>query len=213
MPVSKLGKPWLPVLMVAVIVGLCVPNYHADGATAPLFETDFCRVVENATAAYKDLSSQRDAAKEKQNQIAAAKIITRMTNVQQTRNVDVYNLAKRNMFRVDNWLTTIVRIASPQENCHTNMPSCVFVDVHPACSAIIVIHAIVPVSSARLQFLSLKGAGDPLTISGTFVERWGGSVDAPAPVMPPSSKEFEGSFTESGSMEQPEYTVDIAQLQ
>jgi hypothetical protein len=172
-------------------------------------ESEFCAIVENANSAYGALTRERSVAEKQQNGIRVQQIEQQMTSVYHKRNEDIFQLVKRKRFVAESWLVTVVKINSPIEGCHTNMPSCIFVDVHPACSHIITMHAITGTTPVQLQFLAAKQQGDQLVMNGMFVERFGGATDAPSPVMPTSPEEFEGSFRESGSMREPEYAVDV----
>jgi hypothetical protein len=69
----------------------------------------------------------------------------------------------------------------------------------------------VTASPMNIAILSQKMQGDHLVASGRFIERWGGKVGT-VPRKPASSEEFEGSFTEAGSMREPEYTSVITLL-
>jgi hypothetical protein len=174
-------------------------------------ESGFCSIVENANAAYESLAREQSVAKKQQNGIRVQQIEQQKTSVYRKRNEDIFRLVKQKKFSVDSWLVSVVKISSPMDDCHTNMPSCIFVDVHPLCSQITTVHAVTAATQVQLQFLSEKQHGDQLVMNGMFVARFGGATAAASPVMPTSSEEFEGSFTESGSMREPEYSVDVRQ--
>jgi hypothetical protein len=198
---------------VSLLTLLGIPAHAQQETGLPTEESEFCSVVNNATAAYTALSHQRSAAEEQHNGIRVQQIEQEMTSVYRIRNEKVFQLIARKEFELKGWVTTIVTINSPIENCDTNMLSCVFVDVHPLCSPITSIHAVTSATPAFLQFLSNKKRGDRLVVTGMFVDQWGGPTEAASPVLPTSPEHFEGSFTEAGSMRQPEYHVDVTRLQ
>jgi hypothetical protein len=136
----------------------------------------------------------------------------KMTALYTTRNANVFRLIKQSNFKLDNWPVIVAAIQSPMKNCHTNMPSCVYVDVHPNCSLVATIHALTAATPMNLQLLSTKQHGDQFMVSGLFVKKWGGPTAAASPVLPTSPDDVEGSFSESGSMSEPEYSADITVL-
>lgn len=182
---------------------------HGQETNLPDQESEFCSIVENATSAYRALARDRAVADKQQNGIRVAQIEQQMTSVYLKRNEDTYRLVREARFSVDRWMVTVVKINSPISGCHTNMPSCIFVDVHPSCSPITTLHAVTPTTPTQLQFLGGKQRGDQLMMSGMIVAKFGGATAAASPVIPTSPDDLEGSFRESGSMMEPEYSVDV----
>jgi hypothetical protein len=198
-------------LFYVALLSLLAVGARGQDMSLPDQESEFCSIVENANSAYRALAREQSVADKQQNGIRVQQIEQQMTSAYRKRNEDIFRLMKRKNFSEDNWLVTVVKINSPMEDCHTNMPSCIFVDVHPLCSQITTVHAVTATTPIQIQFLAAKQQGDRLVMSGMFVERFGGATAAASPVMPTSPEEFEESFTESGSMREPEYSVDVRQ--
>jgi hypothetical protein len=199
-------------LFYGALLSLVAVGARGQDKTVPEQETEFCVTAENSNSAYGALARDRAEAEKRQNGIRVQQIEQQMTALYHQRNDDIFRLMKRKNFLVEDWVATVVKISSPIENCHTNMPSCIHVDVQPACSSIVVIHATMASTPTQIQFLAAKQQGDRLVMSGVLVAQWGGKASAAAPVMPTSSEEFEGSFRESGSMTKPEYSAHVTQL-
>jgi hypothetical protein len=199
------------IIFCVVLLSLVSVGALGQNVTLPSLESEFCSIVENANSTYRILAREREVANDQQNGIRVQQIEQHMTSVFRTRNEDIFRLMQGAGFAAENWLVSVIKINAPMDDCHTNMPSCIFVDVRPLCSPITIIHANTPAAPTQLQFLAAKQRGDHLVMSGAFVERWGGPTSAASPVMPTSPEEFEGSFRESGSMGNPEYSVDVTQ--
>jgi hypothetical protein len=135
------------------------------------------------------------ADKEK-NGIVKAQLSGEMTSVYRSRNEDIFRLLERSQFGFDNWVMAVVEI-----------DSVIGVDVslkfHPLCSKITTIHATAGAVPANLELLSKKKKGDRLVVSGLFIEQ------RYTRIKPTSPEKFEMSFTESGSMSEPEYAALI----
>jgi hypothetical protein len=170
----------------------------------PTQQVEFCSIVENATATYRDLSRQWTVANEQKNGIVKQQLSTEMTKVYRTRNQDVFRAVQQTKFAFDNWTVVIAEISYPDK---TKLRF----TLQPLCSPMTKVHAALPATPENLDLLSKKKTGDRLVITGRFVERFGGQANA-TPGNPVSAEEFEGSFTESGAMQEPEYSAVITQL-
>lgn len=161
----------------------------------PEQQIEFCSIVENGKSKYYNLLDRWSVANREKNGIVTSQISGEMTAVYRSRNEDIFRLLERTQFNFENWSMTVVEINSVING---------FVDlkIHPLCSKITVIHASVAAVPMALEVLAKKKLGDPLVVSGTFVEKY-------ARVEPTSPEKFEMSFTESGSMDEPEYTAII----
>lgn len=198
-------------VVLLVIVGVVVlmsiggpPQKVAEPIKLPELQTAFCGTVEGATADYRSLSGQYSAASEAKNGIVQQQLTQQMTVAYHDRNVEVFRLLKQADFAFENWMITVERISSPSGNR-------IQLDFHPVCAPNTTIHAGVAAEPNYLNFLAGLKQGDRITASGRFVERWGGKAGA-TPGKPVSAEEFEGSFTEKGSMTNPEYSAVIAAL-
>jgi hypothetical protein len=167
-------------------------------------ELQFCSIVEGATADYRELARQWNVANDQKNGIVKAQLTAEMTKVYKDRNQSVFKSVQQTRFAFDNWTVVIAEISYPD-------PKTLRFTLHPLCSPITKIHAAVAATPETLDLLSRKKTGDRLMISGRFVERFGGKAGA-IPGDPVSAEEFEGSFTESGAMQEPEYSTAITLL-
>jgi hypothetical protein len=193
------------------LLSLLAMGAQGQNMSLPDQESEFCSIAENANSAYGALARERSVAEKQQNGIRVQQIEQQMTSVYHKRNDDIFRLVKQKRFSADNWVVTVVKINAPISGCHTNMPSCIFVDVHPLCSQITTVHAVTAATPIQIQFLAAKQQGDQLMMSGMFVEQFGGATAAASPVIPTLAEKFEGSFRESGSVQEPEYVVDVRQ--
>ncbi len=191
-------------------LSLTSTSARAQEVAVPQHETEFCSTIEDASIDYKTLGDQRTEAEEQKNGIRVDKVERQMTLVFRSRNFHVFDIVKNKGFKIQNWVVSIINVSAPMADCHKNVRSCLSVDVHPVCSDRTVIRLWVPTSAARLATLGDKRLGYRLVVTGLFVERSGGAVNAEAPVMPESSNDFEESFARSGAMREPEYSADIS---
>jgi hypothetical protein len=187
---------------VIVLIAIRVPpEKAAEPIKLPELQTAFCGTVEGAMADYRSLLRRYSAASDAKNGIVQEQLTQQMTTAYRNRNMEVFRLLKQADFSFENWTITIEKIRAPSGNR-------IGLDFHPVCAPNTTIHASAAAEPNYLNFLAGLKQGDRITVSGRFVERWGGKAGA-TPSNPVSSEEFEGSFTESGSMTGPEYTAVI----
>ena len=184
-------------------IGLSAWLYYSRTSTTLLVEdiklpeqqVEFCSILENGKSKRDDLLHRWGAANDAKNGIVTAQLSGEMTAVYRSRNEDIFRLLERTQFNFENWSTTVVEINSVSNG---------FVDlkIHPLCSKITVIHATASAVPTQLEVLAKKKLGDPIVVSGTFLEKH-------TRIEPTSPEKFEMSLTESGSMDEPEYTAAI----
>jgi hypothetical protein len=194
--------------VVALIVWMgkndSAPSNKATEPALATQEQEFCYFVESATADYRDLLRRWSVANDQKNGIVKAQLTAEMTKIYKDRNQSVFRYVQQSHFNFENWTVVIAEISYPD-------PKTLRFTLHPLCSSITKIHAAVAATPDTLDLLSRKKTGDRLMISGRFVERFGGKAGA-IPGDPVSAEEFEGSFTESGAMQEPEYSTVITLL-
>lgn len=192
-------------ILSAAIVAMAYTLYtqralHTPGAekgeiALPEQQVRFCSIIENGRAKYYDLLHRWSAANDQKNGIVTTQLSHEMTAAYRSRNEDIFTLLSQNQFSFENWLMTVVEVASP-------INGLVGLKIHPFCSKVVLIHASAPATPAYLELLATKKQGDRFVVSGTFVEKY-------TRARPTSPEKFEMSLTESGSMDEPEYAVDI----
>lgn len=130
-----------------------------------------------------------------------------MTAVSRSRNADVFRVVQQANFHFDDWTMTVMRIDSPEHNTRGYVANSIYFEVHPVCSTITKIRAWTEATQQTIDLFAQKRQGDKIMVSGDFLESFGGPETATSP---PSADEFEGSFTEFGSMDEPEYSVFVS---
>ena len=206
-PVGSLLGIILIVALVAIVVMNQQSSVGDNGARqqtrevpqVPALQLRFCGIIENAASSYRGLLQQSEIARKQQNGIVQQRLSAEMTSIYRARNVNIFQAVQQANFVFDGWLINVEKIRSPDG-------SNVSFDSHPSCSPITTIHATVAASAVNIELLSGKKQGDSLTVTGKFVERWGGKAGG-IPGNPVSPEEFEGSFTEVGSITEPEYSA------
>jgi hypothetical protein len=194
-------------LIVGVIVLMSIggsPEKPAEQIKFPQLQSDFCSIMEGAGADYRKLLHQYSAATDAKNGIVQQQLSQQMTSIYQLRNKGVFEYLQRADFNFEDWIITVEKISSPNGGR-------VDLDFHPACSPATTVHARVSAESNHLNFLASLKQGDRIMVSGRFIERWGGKASS-VPGKPVSAEEFEGSLTQSGSMNEPEYSAVITVL-
>jgi hypothetical protein len=183
--------------LLGVGIAFLSPNKIAkkEEIKLPEQQVEFCAIVENGKSKYRDLLHRWSAANDAKNGIVTAQLSSEMTTVYRSRNEDIFRLLERTQFNFEDWSMTVLEINSV-------INGFVELKIHPLCSKITVIHATVAAVPMALEVLAKKKLGDPLVASGTFVEKH-------TLTKPVSPEKFEMSFTESGSMDEPEYTAAI----
>lgn len=219
-----LGEPKQPVrvrvtnqpigcLGILVIAGFVVwflnqiPAQQPTTEGLPESENQFCSIINTATSTYNSLSEQKDAAHSQRNGILEDRLTRQMTAVSQSRNADAFQAVQQANFRFDNWVVSVLRVSSPMEHWSGYLAAAIPFDVRPVCSTILKIHAATAATQENTTLLSEKREGDQVVISGVFLQQFSGPASATSPPLPTSEEEFEGSFTESGSMSEPEFSV------
>jgi len=118
-----------------------------------------------------------------------------MTATANERSIDVSNLLQQTGLSFESWVVDLLEIEAPNEIKIT-------FSVSPSCSKDTIIHISAPAKGPHIATLSTKQKGDTLIVSGRFDEREGGNRNQ-KPVR------LEGSITERGSMEEPEYHATL----
>jgi hypothetical protein len=197
------------VLVVASITKEGPPGFNATSSTnapsapepqLPTQEAEFCRILEYAKQVYGGLRTQWWAAREQKNGIVQDRLSAEMTSRYASRNADVFRLIEQNNFTFEDWFGIVKGITPWPEK------EKIIVRFHPFCSSFTTIHGLVVKTPANVDFLSLKKKGDRLLVTGRFAAKRGAQGD------PTSPEELEGSLTEGGSMDAPEYTAAITLL-
>jgi DNA-directed RNA polymerase subunit RPC12/RpoP len=199
-------------LVVIVVVGIAIyllnrASYQPPTVPLPASEEQFCSIINAATSTYNSLSQQRDIARSQRNGIVEDQLTRQMTDVYRKRNTDAFHAAQQINFRFNNWIVSIMRVSSTEEHWSGYLDAAIPFDVHPLCSTISKIRAATAATQTNIGLLSQKRQGDHLVMSGMFLRRFSGPANAASPPLPISADEFEGSFTESGSMDEPEFSV------
>jgi hypothetical protein len=190
------------VLLTAGLLCSCREESKSEAApiiSVPQVQSEFCTIVEKAWTEYEGLSRQADAV-DPNHRLAKKQLEDRMTVVWSRRNDEVFRLLGQTQFGFEGWVFKMAKIGAPDGRR-------VEVDARPICSKIAVLHAYVAVEGGHLDRLAKAKIGDGVTLSGKFVQTYGGQIRPPQ-----SSRYLEKSFTESGSMREPEYTAEISEL-
>ncbi len=182
-------------------------SFQPPTVPLPASEDQFCSIINVATSTYNSLSQQRDIAHSQQNGIVEDQFTRQMTEVYRKRNADAFNTAEQTNFHFDNWVVSIMRVSSPQQHWSGYLDAAIPFDIHPLCSTILKIRAAAAATNGNINLLSQKRQGDYLAMTGMFLRRFSGPANATSPPLPTSADEFEDSFTESGSMDEPEFSV------
>jgi hypothetical protein len=193
-------------LIIGVVILMSMsssPEKSVAPVQLPDLETSFCSIVEGAGTDYRALMRRYSAAKDAKNGIVQQQLTQQMTSVYKTRNTSLFQILMQADFAFEGWSVSVVKIRSPEDNR-------VGLDFQPVCSTATV-HAYAPADPNSLNLLAALKQGDKIIVSGRFVERWGGKAGS-TPGRPVSAEEFEGSFTESGAMDEPEYSALVTQL-
>jgi hypothetical protein len=153
------------------------------------YQKRFCEALEDARAKYYQLLGQWSAADKEKNGIVQQRVSNEMDNIIRQRNQRIFALAQQRSFVVDGWQVAIVEIDRPFQG---------WVDVKArlTCSRTTLLH--VRVGGDGISLLAAKKQNDRLFVTGRFTEKYGRDT-------PQSAEKFEGSLTDSGSMQEPEF--------
>jgi len=161
----------------------------------PEQEIRFCEITYSAGTKYFDLARKAKTARDNRNGILESEAQKAMTAIANERNMDISNLLQQTGLSFESWVVDLLEIEAPNETKIT-------FSVSPSCSKDTIIHISAPAKGPHIATLSTKQKGDTLIVSGRFDAREAGSKNQ-KPVR------LEGSITERGSMEEPEYNATL----
>lgn len=161
----------------------------------PASQLEFCDTLESALKERRLMMTKWSEADKAKNGIVTAAISAEMRGKYRERNTRLFGQGSKENFQIHEWIASIVEIQQPIKDK-------VAVQLKPVCSGATAFRATLDVKHFEL----LRGlkAGDRVKITGRFTDGIGG---------PPSAADsFERSFTESGSIYEPEFDVTVDRL-
>lgn len=154
-------------------------------------QAQFCEALGSSRAEYYKLLKDWSAAHKEKNGIVTARISKQMDVLVRERNARIFKLLQDKSFALDDWEVVLLEIETPINNQ-------LDLKVRPTCSKTILFR--IRADASSIPFFLDKKKDSRVLVSGRFVE--GHSTRQPT-----SAEKFEMSFTDSGSMEEPEYAI------